>query len=176
MLQKILVAIDKSDISIQALDMAIALAQANQAQLKLIHVLDECDPDEPTFPHISELHDYADLSTALLNQYHDDYQLFINRSWEWLNWQTNQAIAAGVAASCDQPSGPAGSSICHSAQQWDADLIVIGSRCLMGLKEFLLGSVSNHVMHHAPCSVYVVHPKQAQTKAAERNAHEVATR
>lgn len=173
MLQKILVAIDKSDISLQALDEAIALAQVTQAQLKLLHVLDDRDPDQPTFPYVSEFHDHTDLSTALLSTYHNDYQIFINQSWEWLNWQMNQAIDAGVDASCDQPNGPAGPSICRSAKEWDADLVVIGSRCLMGLKELLLGSVSNYVVHHAPCSVQVVHPKQ--TLATTTTNNEVCT-
>lgn len=172
MLQKILVAIDKSDISLQALEEAIALAKATQAQIKLIHVLDDRDPDQPTFPYISEFHDHTNLSNALLSTYHQDYQLFINRSWEWLNWQTNQATEAGLEASCDQPNGPAGHSICRSAKEWDADLVVIGSRCLMGLKELLLGSVSNYVVHHAPCSVHVVHPKRSQ--AAVTTAKEEA--
>ena len=37
-----------------------------------------------------------------------------------------------------------------------ADLIVLGSRGLSGIKAFLLGSVSDRVAHHAPCSVLIV--------------------
>lgn len=40
---------------------------------------------------------------------------------------------------------------------WDADLIVVGSHGRKGLSEMLLGSVSNYVVHHAPCSVIIVH-------------------
>lgn len=162
MAKKILVAIDKSDISLQALEEAIALAQATQAQLKLVHILDGCDPDQPPFPYISELHDHTDLSNSLLTTYRSNYKHFIDESWEWLKWQADQATAAGLQVEYDQPSGTAGPSICSIAKEWNADLVVIGSRCLTGLKELLLGSVSNYVMHHAPCSVYVVHPKQSQ--------------
>jgi nucleotide-binding universal stress UspA family protein len=42
------------------------------------------------------------------------------------------------------------------ARTWNADLIVIGRRGLRGLAEMFLGSVSNHVIHHAHCSVLVV--------------------
>ena len=35
-------------------------------------------------------------------------------------------------------------------------MIVVGSRGLKGLKEMFLGSVSNYVTHHAPCSVLIV--------------------
>ncbi|MGQ9872468.1 universal stress protein [Leptodesmis sp.] len=37
-----------------------------------------------------------------------------------------------------------------------ADLILIGNRGHTGLKELFLGSASNYVLHHAPCSVLTV--------------------
>jgi nucleotide-binding universal stress UspA family protein len=46
--------------------------------------------------------------------------------------------------------------IIELANEQQADLIVVGSRGLTGIKRFLLGSVSNKVSHHAPCSVMIV--------------------
>jgi nucleotide-binding universal stress UspA family protein len=40
----------------------------------------------------------------------------------------------------------------------DADLLVVGSSGRSGLKAALLGSVSRHVVDHAPCPVVVVKP------------------
>jgi nucleotide-binding universal stress UspA family protein len=46
--------------------------------------------------------------------------------------------------------------ILKAAKRTRADLVVMGSRGLTGLRRFLLGSVSNKVTRHAPCSVVVV--------------------
>lgn len=44
------------------------------------------------------------------------------------------------------------------AEEHDADLLVIGNRGLSGVRHYLLGTVADRVAHHAPCSVYIVHP------------------
>lgn len=46
--------------------------------------------------------------------------------------------------------------ICDVARSWKADLIVLGRRGYSGVKELFLGSVSNYVLHHTPCSILTV--------------------
>lgn len=46
--------------------------------------------------------------------------------------------------------------IVDEAKRWGADLIIVGSHGYGLLDRALLGSVSNAVVHHAPCSVMVV--------------------
>jgi nucleotide-binding universal stress UspA family protein len=50
--------------------------------------------------------------------------------------------------------GEAGDALVHEAK--DATLVVVGSRGRSGITAALLGSVSRHVVDHAPCPVVVV--------------------
>ena len=52
------------------------------------------------------------------------------------------------------------SAIVDEASEWGADLIVVGSHGRTGVKRWLLGSVANGVVSHAPCSVEVVRRRQ----------------
>jgi nucleotide-binding universal stress UspA family protein len=56
--------------------------------------------------------------------------------------------------------GDARSAIVDEAKEWGADLIVVGSHGHTGLKRWLLGSVAQSVVSHAPCSVEVVRRRE----------------
>ena len=55
--------------------------------------------------------------------------------------------------------GDPASAICQLAEELDAAAIVIGSRGRGGIKRAVLGSVSDHVVRNAPCTVVVTGPK-----------------
>ena len=69
---------------------------------------------------------------------------------------TSSAIAAGLQTEFSQITGQPSSTICEFARSCQADAIVIGRRGRSGLQEMFLGSVSNYVVHHAPCSIMLV--------------------
>ncbi|AFZ01746.1 pentapeptide repeat-containing protein [Calothrix sp. PCC 6303] len=54
--------------------------------------------------------------------------------------------------------------ICESAQEWDADLIVMGRGKASEWRSLYFDSVSTYVLHHTPCSVALVdwHLKEVQ--------------
>jgi nucleotide-binding universal stress UspA family protein len=60
--------------------------------------------------------------------------------------------------------GPPAQVIVEEAEDWGADLIVVGSHGYGFWQRALLGSVSNAVVHHAPCSVLVVRPETENGK------------
>ena len=67
----------------------------------------------------------------------------------------------GVQHSTRMPSGDAREEIIREADDWPADLIVLGTQGRTGLKHFLLGSVALSVAEHAPCSVELARPRRA---------------
>ena len=62
----------------------------------------------------------------------------------------------GPAVSSDVLFGSPESRIVETAEQMQADLIIVGSHGYNRWERLLLGSVSDSVVHHAPCSVLVV--------------------
>lgn len=66
------------------------------------------------------------------------------------------AGARGFQAEPLVREGPPGEAIVDVARDRKAKVIVIGSRGYTGLRASMLGSVSNAVIHHAPCPVLVV--------------------
>lgn len=67
--------------------------------------------------------------------------------------------AAGFVATTQLETGESPHRvILNTARAWPADLIVMGSHGRAGLARWLLGSVAEGVMRHAPCSVQVVRP------------------
>ena len=59
--------------------------------------------------------------------------------------------------------GPAAQVLVEAAR--DADLLVVGSRGHGGFAGLLLGSVSHQCAHHAPCAVVIVRQRPEQTAA-----------
>ncbi len=159
MFNHILVAIDRSAFSQRAFDTALDLAQALNAQLTLVHALDRSDPDSPSQPYISVDSYSMELDGLLRKDYDYRWAEFVKHYDSLLEQKQEVAAAVGVQARYLQPNGRPGLAICTIAKESQVDLIVIGSHSRRGLGEMLLGSVSNYVVHHAPCPVMVIHPE-----------------
>jgi nucleotide-binding universal stress UspA family protein len=68
---------------------------------------------------------------------------------------------AGLATETVVRAGDPRSAIVDEAEEWGADLIVVGSHGRTGLGRWLLGSVAQAVVGHAPCSVEVIRQRDA---------------
>lgn len=177
MFQKILVALDESENSKSVFERAIALAQATNASLMLLHVLSPVDEDYPDLMSYStaDLH-YPSLYREVVRTQLDRWSHYEQASLETLQALAAEAESVGVKAEYTQSLGSPGRTICTLAHTWDADLITVGRRGRSGLSELLLGSVSNYVLHHAPCSVLTVQhlPVPSSQGEPEREVQGVA--
>lgn len=66
-----------------------------------------------------------------------------------------------IVITTDVERGRAARVIVEVASEWPADLIVMGSHGYGFWERNLLGSVSDAVVHHAPCSVFIVRSSEA---------------
>ncbi len=169
MFQNILVALDSTPMAQAVFAQAAALAKAMNARLMMLHVLsveDEGSPgwtlgmvegkDQPGTSQETPMF-FSVYDEINWEAYRRQWQQFEQESLEKFRPYSDQAIAMGIETEFTQVPGNPGQTIKKMAQTWKADLIVMGSRGRTGLSELVLGSVSNYVMHHAPCSVLVVH-------------------
>ncbi|NJO72611.1 MAG: universal stress protein [Leptolyngbyaceae cyanobacterium RM1_406_9] len=163
MFHKILVALDYSNTSWYVLETAITLAKATKADLMLLHILTAHDEEYPSiseFPRVDTLP--FSMYEEVMQRYAQQWQLFEQHNLQVLQAFAEETRNAGIKVDYAQYLGNPASEICQFAKTWQADLILMGRRGHRGIREFVLGSVSNFVMHHAPCSVLMV---QGQTES-----------
>jgi nucleotide-binding universal stress UspA family protein len=142
---KVLVPLDFSDPSQQALQYARRFAAPSQAELVLLYVI------EPV-AYPAELGVVINLDADLAE-----------RALGELEKLRQQALGDYPAARCLVRSGVADAEIVNTAKDEHADLIVIGTHGFSGIKHLLLGSTAERVVRDAPCPVLTVrhHPAKA---------------
>ena len=156
MFRRILVAVDSSMDSEQVFSEALMLAKQNSANLMLLHVLSPEEEGYPTLPRL-EMGLGMPLQEDTIKDYLAQLEVFKKHGMETLKSYFDKAVAEGVPVEITQQLGGPGPTICDMAHTWEADLIITGRRGRSRLSELILGSVSNYVLHHAPCSALIVH-------------------
>lgn len=158
MFNKILVALDDTDLAQRIFEEGLVLAQKLDAHLMLMHVLAPMDSShfgaqpggigiEGFFPILNE---------QAVNQYMKEWQIYEQQGLDRLQSYARSAAEQGVTVEFSQNVGDPGQAICEVAKSWSAELILMGRNRKSGISEILLGSSSNYVLHHAPCSVLAV--------------------
>jgi nucleotide-binding universal stress UspA family protein len=130
---RIVVGVDGSETSRLALRRAAVEAVAHGARLEVVHAWNFLDQHGPQFdPHYGEDKARAnaeELVTDVLGDRPADLVITV---------VNDHAVPALLGAAAG------------------AFTLVVGARGLGGFKSLMLGSVSHHVVQHAPCSVLVV--------------------
>ena len=165
MYNRILTALEAQESGVY--ETALSIAIATDASLLLLHVLSRYDSNSPASP-ISVDWDYATpLSPDAWEMYLKQWKAYEEKGLNLLHGYTERAEVAGVAADFLQTTNAPGMGIVQVAKTWQAELIVMGSHQRRGIQELMQGSVSSYVMHHASCSVLVVHTQGSEQEPAQ---------
>lgn len=153
--KKILVAIDGSDSSKRAAQVALGLATGLKADLILLHAI-----SPPTNYYGSTIPTPSGVAAPPSSQHEiDAYYDYARRAAKAMVEDIeSQARRGGVKVKTEFPQGVSSvvETIIDHAVEEKADLIVVGTRGLGGFKKLLLGSVSSGVVSHASSPVLVV--------------------
>jgi nucleotide-binding universal stress UspA family protein len=141
-MKTILAAVDFSPVSNDVIEHATALAAALHAALWLLHV---AAPD-PDFVGYDAGPD--SVRRAVATELHDVHRRLQARSAELRE--------RGIDCTALLLQGSTADTIVREAERLHADLIVLGSRGHGALRRALLGSVSEHVLHHANRPLIIV--------------------
>jgi nucleotide-binding universal stress UspA family protein len=138
-IKTILVPLDFSRASMQALKYAIPLAEEFEATIHLVHVqpADELTAISRAGGLMLNCADAIALMQDRLNEVQRKQDRF---------WPDN----------CHVVSGRPFEQICKLAREIEADLIVLPTRGLSRLKHVILGSTAERVVRYAPCPVLVL--------------------
>jgi len=158
MFQRVMVCVDSSMNSEHIFETALAFAKKYEATLMIIHVLSGEQEDSPNLPPSEPGYNFPIVNSDTYMYYQNQWSLYEKRGIALLENFVNKAKAVGVHAESQQSIGSPGRKTCETARLWKADLIVTGRRGHSGLSELFLGSISNYILHNAPCSVFVVQP------------------
>jgi nucleotide-binding universal stress UspA family protein len=146
---KILVAIDGSPPSQAAVEEVVSRPWPTPSTFRILSVI------QPYTPPATELV----LASATI----DEIRRRETQEAEQLTRHARERIeATGMAVDTAVREGDPRTAIVDAADEWEADLIVVGSHGRTGLERLFMGSVAQAVVGHAHCSVEVV---RRRTKA-----------
>jgi nucleotide-binding universal stress UspA family protein len=141
---QILLAIDGSDESKLAAQAATELSRETGSEVHVVYVL-------PTPAQLIGHHLYSDeVRESLIGGAERDAEAFLKEQAEKVSSD------GGKVADTHFRSGDPDKEILRAAEALGVGLIVMGSRGLGAVSRMLIGSVSDSVVRHAHCPVFVV--------------------
>jgi nucleotide-binding universal stress UspA family protein len=153
---KIILAVDRSEFSRWAVDLVLGLPLTTEPEIIVLHVVDLLPVVHPA------------MTPILARQYGKSIRQELNKNLKAAKRLTETiSKRLGKKWQSVRPvvdEGHVAERIISWAKREKADLIILGSRGLHNIKAFLMGSVSQKVVTHSPCSVIVVKKKTPRFK------------
>ena len=146
MFKKILFPTDGSENSKRALNYALEIAKKFNSEVVILH----------TYEFISLF--YGHPSAAIgVNHYSNEIRKDLIEYGEKILTATKNIFEAeNIKIEVLHENGDAGSLIVKALKDKECDVVVIGSRGMGSVESFLLGSVSNYVIHHTNKPVLLI--------------------
>lgn len=158
MFEKILVPMDHSEHSQRAFNVATQIAKKFGAKITLIHVY-SVGITPVVVPEPSTLTVGIPISRPeYISQWTEAAREAGSRI---LAEAENKAKAEKVEVDSMLREGHTVQEIVQASKEGNFDLIVMGARGVSHVREMLLGSVTDGVMHHATCPVLILRQKQS---------------
>ena len=142
--RRVLVSTDFSEAADKAIPLAFRLAKDQGGSVVLVHVLEATPSPSPLYSH------YYPSPSA------DQRRKAETQAREALMQRVPAAYRDSVPAEAELAHGVPAHEILRIATEKQASLIVISTHGRTGLQHFVLGSVAERVIRHAPCPVLVV--------------------
>jgi nucleotide-binding universal stress UspA family protein len=161
MYNKILLPLDGSDLSHQAIPHTIELAQSFDAEVVLLQVIDSvsqiiAETTPATIEPIPSGQLTVDIADAAVQGQREAAEANLAAA-------VGRFVQAGVAESqlsIDVAEGQAAQTITDAVERLGCDLVVIATHGRSGLGRALLGSVADHVARHTPtAAVLLIRPQ-----------------
>ena len=150
MFSKILVGIDGSEYSRNAVNYALDLAVKDGSELFLLAIV-------PSKVHHGDSSGVFGMVTpAYFDEYKKEAEKWFEEIINHINKETTIDTSTRVKSEVITTPFSTPASILNYAEERDIDLIVIGTRGKSGLKKMLLGSVASDVVTYSYCPVLVV--------------------
>ena len=161
--QKILACVDFSPASAQVMEEARQLARENATGLECLHVWQE--------PWVVDFDPESTMTSAypVIIFTKEERQAHTQQLQEELRRHMGAAAPDVPCTEALREALSPGAGIVDHAREHQADLIVLGSTGHHQLRDALLGSTAERVLHHVPCSLLVVRTKPAAQPPARPN-------
>ena len=143
-IETILVATDFSDTAKKAMDTAIDMARHFEAQLVILHAYNVEIPIASPMMTGGYI-----LPDGFFEEIGKQARLQVEAAAK----EVSDKGVAAVGVAIDEPAALA---IVDEAKRRNADMIVMGTRGLTGIKHMALGSIADKVVRTAPCPVLTV--------------------
>lgn len=143
-IKKILVPVDGSEANKKAMEFAAEMAKKFPAQVLLMHVIELNMPSALQVEYSYVQYSYTDEDLKNLK---DISRKILDNAKEMLE---------GVEVSTFSYVGYPVDEILRVSEEEDVDMIVMASRGMSGIKKYLMGSVTNNVVHHSKKPVLVI--------------------